>query len=262
LGERSRNIGIEAEKAVKLFLKKIGYEIEDWNNEEYNLDGIIKFSDKTIGLKKPIYSPEGLTAVEITDTELRSQKIHDFKDKINNYNENNINCPINGGIILAQGRLSDRIKNYAENENIFCWDICRRALYHAKTKIFGEWIKSSKAEEIILSDEITYLRRFQITSPEKPLIYFSIFYDTNRRVSSSLVKSTIIDIKKVSLDPLINLNYLPINCYFEFHSIEGFSIEEKELRNYIKDFQEEGVFVMLPSEDSLKSYRSFPEIRT
>lgn len=255
-----RNIGIEAEDAIQLFLTNLGYEIEDWRNEEYDIDGIIIFPDETLGLINPIYAPNGLTAIEISDTQLRSIKVNKFSEKIQNYNRGNDDNPINGGIILTQGRVGRQIRNDANEKGIYCWGTSRKAFYNVKSRVFRDWVRKNRTIETKLNDYVSYLRMFSIDSSDLPLIYISVFCDSNKRISSRNIKDIIQQIYELDIRYLVQKYYIPFDTHMEFHFVEGFSMSMIELERNLERYGREGVNIKV-DDDGMKSYRTFPEIR-
>ena len=76
MGERSKNIGDEAEDKVLQFINDLGYEIDDTNLEKYDIDVIARSPENKpeIGLGKPSYSPSGLVAFEIKQPNVTTKK--------------------------------------------------------------------------------------------------------------------------------------------------------------------------------------------
>ena len=68
MGEQPRNIGNEAEAILRNFIRSLSYIIYDWNNEEYDIDGIAQIPEENHVLLRPSQSPNGLTAFEITSS--------------------------------------------------------------------------------------------------------------------------------------------------------------------------------------------------
>lgn len=97
MGEEARSGGIEAEQKAIPFIRSLGYEICKAPCEEYDIDCIADFrygSPQHKSLKRPRFSPDGLTAFEITSKRVSTNKFTDFSKKIRLYNIDHWDAPI------------------------------------------------------------------------------------------------------------------------------------------------------------------------
>ena len=261
MGERTRNIGIDAEGVARNFISQLDYVIEDWNVEDYNIDGITRFSDVQYGLKRPLYSPKGITAFEITSAGLRTKKIKHFACKIRIYNLTHDENPLEGGVIFSSGRVGKKLLDYALERNIYCWDFYRKALYKGKIDTYLKMESSKTFPYETNYDDVSFLTCFNSNvSRKRPLLNFSIFFDTSTRISTAKIRKTMNEIKKTHISPLVVLRYFPLKVNFEFHALSGFSIMVEDLDRLIRDWSNEGIYVTF-SETPFVSYNAFPELR-
>src|SRR3989337_677871 len=108
MGERARNIGNEAEEKIYNLLVSLGYEFQDTNVEDYDIDSIVESppDNPNVGLAKPRYSPNGLAAIEVKEPNISKEKIDTFRKKILRYNRENPN-KLGGGIYIADCKISN-----------------------------------------------------------------------------------------------------------------------------------------------------------
>lgn len=267
MGERPRSLGISGEYKAWDFLRALGYKIHELNNEEYNIDCTAGFPPKatTYGLLRPRYSPEGLTAFEITtEGQLRRKKINDFEAKITKYNADNPAHKINGGVLLIDQKIHQPMRKMMESKRIFGWGIHRQCLYLGKIRVFKKWRKQFYVRsvcEIPLSKEITYLR-CSTPPPTRSdkLLYFAVFYDDH---SQKLHAKHVIEIMgklKDVLIPIVKSGVIPLNVHFEFHTIGGVSATKEDvLEDITEKWTDYGIQVQLP-QDAFKDYRIFPAL--
>lgn len=260
MGERARNIGEDAEDISISFIRELGYIIDEPHNEEFNIDCISHFNDAKQGLKKPLFSPEGKVAFEFTNENFSKRKVAGFKDKIERYNLINPQNIMHGGIIFSSGNASEKLLEYGKNNNVYCWDFHRRALYRRKKDIYKNWFKTGYPNEIIIDNETSYLSYFNYKKLRKePSFIFSIFFSSKKRMSSSLINSALQKLKTISVMPLLELNYVPVQMSVDFHALGGFSIEKYDLIEMVKDWKNERIIINFP-ENLFVNYNTFPEL--
>lgn len=265
MGEEARSRGIEAEQKAIPFIRSLGYEICEALCEEYDIDCIANFrsgSPQRKSLKRPRFSPDGLTAFEITSKRVSTKKFTDFSGKIRRYNTAHSNAPIVGGVLLTDKDVSKTMYDSMRNENIFGWGPHRYVFYKQKVRIFGSWSAlHGTTTEISIDDTTSYLRCF-CPHDEKLLFRFAIFFDDHARVFSvSKVKDIMEKIKEDSLFPLIDRGMLPINVLFEYHALGGIRDLRGDLLNFANKWKEEEITIFLPEEENpFKNYRTFPAL--
>jgi len=177
MGERARNIGSEAEDKAWKFLEKLGYRIEEKNNEEYDIDCLAVFLPKIRGgFIRPRYAPDGMTAFEVTEETFRKKKVTDFREKIERYNAAN-SAKIVGGVLLIDQKISLPMMTFMKNQGIWGWGSSRQSLYKAKLGVFNDWTEINLTSEIPLDENISFLRCATPppTTSDK-LIRFAVFF--------------------------------------------------------------------------------------
>lgn len=265
MGEEARSRGIEAEQKAIPFIRSLGYEICKAPCEEYNIDCIANFETRSPSyksLKKPRFSPDGLTAFEITSKRVSTKKFTDFSEKIRHYSADHSNAPIAGGILLTDKDISTAMYDRMKNENIFGWGSHRYVFYKQKIRVFGSWnALHGTTTEIPINTDTSYLRCF-CPDDEKLLFRFAIFFDDHSRVLSvSKAKGIMEKIKENSLSPLVDRGMLPINALFEYHALGGIRDLRRDLLNFASEWKKEGITIFLPEEESpFKNYRTFPAL--
>jgi len=265
MGEEPRSIGIEAENKAWNFLRALGYEIKELNNEEYDIDCLAEFppSITKYRLLRPRYSPEGLTAYEITAGMLRERKIRRFAEKIAKYNKEHEQNQINGGVLLVDEKISPQMSATMEREKIYGWGSNRHSFYQEKIRIFNTWKEQyGPTAENQINNETTYLR-CSTPPPTKfdKLLYFAVFFDDHvHKLSAKTVKDIMYKIRTDSIVPLIECGIIPIHAYFEFHALGGVSDLREDVWKYvIEPWRGEGIIVFTPKEP-FKNYRAFPAL--
>ncbi|MCW4014901.1 MAG: hypothetical protein NWF06_00875 [Candidatus Bathyarchaeota archaeon] len=265
MGERTRNTGNEAENKAWGFLRNLGYNIIELNNEEYNIDCFAEFVPRItkFNLVKPRYSPDGLTAFEVTEETLTVAKINNFRNKIDRYNADNPEDIINGGVLLINQKIGITRMNSMREQNIWGWGFNRQRLYQEKLRTFNQWNEIyGRTEEVIVDTAISYLR-CSTPPPTKrdKLFYISLFLDdSNHRLSTRKLGETMNVLKRDFLQPLLDLGILPINIHFECHSLGGKGELEADFNSQIIDeWRKEGINIMAPK-NAFKNYRTFAAI--
>jgi len=268
MGERARSLGINGERKTSRFLRALGYEILESNNEKYNIDYLARFS--SIELLRPYYSPEGLTAFEITtEKQLRTKKVDNFKAKIARYNVENPDKKISGGVLIIDQEISEHTIRRMESKGIFCWGIRRLSLYAKKIQIFNEWKERyyvPMVTELPLNKSVTCLR---CATPPPPidvwhprsdkLLHFAIFFDDHtKKLHAKQVKEIMNELKKY-LIPIVNSGVIPLRVHVEFHTLGGASVLKEDFSRIIKSWEDDGIIVCLP-EEPIKDYRTFPTL--
>lgn len=263
MGERARRIGEEAEDKIFAFLDSLGYEIQDTNNEEYDIDAIATSPEikPALGLASPRYSPGGLVAFEIRESTINEQKVNDFRKKILRYNAAN-NGKLDGGIYIVDRRISSRMFDFMKRRKIWGWDVRRQRLYREKVNIFSRWFMNEKAfvTEIPLDSNVSCLR---VSTPPparfKHLLSFSFFFDdVSQKLSPRLAREAMNRIKETSIVPLISLGIRPMNVLFEFYSIGGLSkhLREEIYKTVVDPWKAEGITVLITA-NPFVDFRSF-----
>jgi len=268
MGERARRIGIEGESKAWDFLRALGYQILELNNEKYNIDCLARFPNKTCEkeLCRPCYSPEGLTAFEITAKErLQKRKILDFESKIARYNANHPNNRIAGGVLLVDQKISNSMSEFTESKHIFAWGSNRQSLYGEKIRLFREWRKHFYVRHIyeIPLDKMTTYLRCSTPPPTQfdELFHYAIFCDN--QFKSLQVKDVVEIMERVKekLVPFVEYGVEPLKVYFEFHVLGGVSARLEDVQKAIvSPWADEGILVNLPV-DAFKDYQTFPTLR-
>ena len=263
MGERAKSIGEEAEDKIWDFLDDIGYDIQETNNEEYDIDCIAKSPPEKpkVGLAKPRYSPNGLVAFEVRESNVSKKKVKAFRKKVLKYNRGNKE-KLSGGIYIADRRISPTMLEFMKRRKIWGWGVRRQRLYREKANTFINWFKKNKAftTEVVIDKHTSYLRTS--TPPPtgfKQLLHFSVFFDDLvHKLSAKRVRQVMNKIKKKSISPLIDLGMRPMNVYFEFYSIGGSSkhLREEIYKTVIEPWSDEGITVLVPRAP-FKDFRAF-----
>ena len=265
MGEEARSRGIEAEQKAIPFIRSLGYEILEAPCEEHDIDCIADFRSgipQHRSLKRPRFSPDGLTAFEITSKRVSTKKFMDFSRKIRRYNNAYPDDPISGGVLLTDRDVSNAMYNSMRTEDIFGWGSHRYVFYKQKIRIFSSWEElHGTTTEIPIDDNTSYLRCF-CPHDEKVMFRFAIFCDDHARVFSvSKVKEIMTSIKENSLSPFIDRGMLPMNVLFEYHALGGIRDLRRDLLNFISRWKRAEITVFLPEEDNpFKNYRTFPAL--
>lgn len=262
MGEEARSRGIEAENIAWSLINALGYEICDLPNEEYDIDAITTFnpsSPPNESLKRPRFSPEGLTAFEVTGQRITTKKFTIFKEKIDRYNEDHQESAIDGGILLTDESVSNTMYRQMREQDIFCWGSGRVVFYWQKIRISNSWRAFGTVTEVELDQYTSYLRCF---SPSYEQIFrFAVFFDDNVHVLSPLKTRNIMErIREQSLAPFINQGLTPLNVWFEFHALS--SVREDLARflvRFISIWRNDKIIVFMP-DDAFKGYRTFPAL--
>lgn len=226
MGELAKNIGEEAEDKVLQFLNDLGYETDDTNLEKYDIDVVAKSpeNEPEVGLGKPRYSPSGLVAFEIKQPNVTTKKIDNFAKKIRKYNQEK-DEKLQGGIYVADCRISSTMLNYMNKYQIWGWGQKRTRLYREKVNAFYYWSKKfAFVKEIPVEKNISYLQ-IATTPPTNfnELLHFIVICDDlDTKLSPKIVKRLMNKIRKLSITPLMERGIIPVNVYFEFYSIGGF----------------------------------------
>ena len=262
MGERSRNIGSEAERKAWKFLRNLGYKILDTNIEEYDIDCLAEFPPR-IGKympAKPRYAPEGLTAFEVTEEPLRTTKIDSFRNKILRYNSENTQDRIGGGILLVDQRIPIGMMKYMKDQNIWGWGSSRLRFYQEKMRTFNAWKDTyGQTSEIPLDEEVSYLR-CSTPPPTKldKLLYVALFFDDSfHRLSARRVTETMTRIREDCILPILNANIVPINIHFECHSIGGIGDLEEDFHKHIVEEWRKDRINVKPAMNPFRDYRTF-----
>lgn len=262
MGEEARSRGIEAENIAWNLINALGYEICDLPNEEYDIDAITTFSytsPPNESLKRPRFSPEGLTAFEVTGQRITTRKFTIFKEKIDRYNEDHQESAINGGILLTDESVSNTMYRQMREQDIFGWGSSRVVFYWQKIRIFNSWRAFGTVAEMELDQHTSYLRCF---SPDSEQIFrFAIFFDDHAHIlSPARTRSIMNGIREQSLTPFIDQGLTPLNVWFEYHALS--SVREdlaKFLVPFISIWRDDGITVFMP-DDAFKGYRTFPAL--
>lgn len=266
MGERAKSIGEEAEDKIWNFIDSLQYNIQETNNEEYDIDCIAESppSNPKYGLAKPRYAPDGLTVFEVTEPTVSEKKITVFRRKILKYNRENPEKKLKGGIYLVDRRISPRMLKFMENRRIWGWGIRRQRLYREKINAFNYWFKKKKAftTEIPIDANASYLR---ISTPPpkrfKQLLHFAVFFDdVTHKLSATRVRQVMNRIKTKSISPLIKLGIRPLYVYFEFYSIGGLSkhLREEIYKTVIEPWKTEDISVFVnPKKELFEDFRAF-----
>ncbi len=251
MGERSKNIGDEAENKVLQFINDLGYEIDETNLEKYDIDVVAKSpeNEPEVGIGKPCYSPSGLVAFEIKQPNVTSKRIEKFAKKILKYNQEK-DEKLHGGIYIADCKISRNMLKYMNDSQIYGWGQKRTRLYREKVNAFYYWSKKKAfVKEIPIEKNISYL---QIATPPptdfNELLHFTVICDDlDTRLSPKIVKRLMNKMKEISLAPLIERGIIPVNAYFEFYSIGGFGKLDQLIleinRKIIQPWKEEQISV-------------------
>lgn len=263
MGERAKSIGEEAEDKVWNFLDSLGYNIQETNNEEYNIDCIAESPPENpkYGMAKPRYSPDGLTAFEVKESTVTKEKVKEFRRKVLKYNRKNPSQKrFKGGIFLVDRRISPKMLEFMKRRQIWGWGIQRQRLYREKIRIFDYWKPRAFITEIPVDTTCSYLRCS--TPPptrSKTLINFAVFFDdTLHKLSSIRVEKVMTKIKKDAISPLMNHGIRPINVFFEFYSIGGLSkrLREETYKTVIEPWKDEYISVFV-KKNPFEDYRAF-----
>lgn len=263
MGERAKSIGEEAEDKVWDFLDSLGYNIQETNNEEYDIDCIAESPPKNpkYGLAKPRYAPEGLTAFEVKEPTVSKKKVKKFRKKILKYNrENPADQKLKGGIFLVDRRISPKMLEFMKRRQIWGWGIKRQRLYREKIRTFNYWKHKAFITEMPIDAKSSYLR-WSIPPPTKlkQLLHFAVFFDdVLHKLSPLKVREVMNKIRKDSINPVMNCGIRPINVFFEFYSIGGLSkhLREEIYKTVIKPWKDQHISVFV-NKNPFEDYRAF-----
>jgi hypothetical protein len=273
MGEGVRAQGIDAENTARVFLRDLGYRILKLNISDYNIDCLARFPKESFGfgLRKPCYSPEGLTAFEITSEErVRKRKVVDFAAKIKKYNANNTE-KIRGGVLLVDQKIPQSFVRLMEKESIFGWGHDRQVLYSAKIRTFVQWRKEFylfQVDEVPLDATTTYLRcstppRADDQSPRsRNLVHYAIFCDDqSRRIQVEDILRFAGEIR-ATLVPVLKAGISRFGVHLEFHSLGGISANREDILKAIgPEWEKEGILLDLP-QNAFTDYHTFPTLHT
>jgi len=267
MGERARSRGISGEDKAWQFLSDLGYQLQEVNNEDYNIDCLAIFPQRThkLGLLRPRYSPEGLTAFEVTSEQLRRKKITDFEMKIAKYNEDNCTKPIKGGVIIVDQKIPLPMMKLMESKHLFGWGIQRQLLYQEKINLFEKWSSHLYVPvcEIYLDETTTYLRCSTPPKPTPPklfekLLHFAIFCDDHKTKLQPNVVMEILEKIRFSLVGVIEAGIVPLYIHFELHALGGVAPRMQALlETFVKKWEENYGIYMDLAVDSFKDYQTF-----
>jgi len=269
MGERAKSIGEEAEEKIWAFIDDLGYEIQETNNEDYDLDCIAESPPETpkVGLAKPRYAPKGLVAIEVRESTVSQAKVKAFAGKIRKYNREN-NPKLGGGIYLVDRRISPKMLDFMKRRRVWGWGVRRQKLYRKKADVFNLWFREQKKKkaftvEIPIDVHTSYLRVSTLPPLRaRQLLRFSVFFDnTAQKLSPKIVRRTMNWAKKKSISPLIDLGVRPMKVYFEFFSIGGLSkyLREEIYKTVIEPWSDEKIAVLV-TRSPFKDYRAFTNI--
>lgn len=265
MGERAKNIGEEAESKVWNFIDSLGYEIQDTNIENYDIDCIAESPTENpkVGLAKPCYSPNGLVAFEVKESSFSKKKVDAFKKKIKKYNIGNT-IQLKGGIYLVDRRISSKMLQYMKRRRIWGWDVRRQRLYREKANAFHYWSSKKAFTTEIQIDKCTSYLRMSTPPPTKfkQLLHFSVFFDDiSRKLSPRTVRQVMNKIQSKSISPLMDLGIRPMKVYFEFFSIGGLSkhLIGETYKNVIEPWKDEEITVHI-KRNPFRDFRAFPTL--
>jgi len=266
MGERAKSIGEEAEEKIWTFVDNLGYEIQETNNEDYDIDCIAESPPENpkVGLARPRYSPSGLVAFEVRESTINQKKAREFRKKILKYNREN-NQRLSGGIYLVDRPISLKMLDFMKRQRVWGWGVRRLRLYREKADTFSDWFKKNGAftAEIPIDAHTSYLRISTLPPTKaKQLLHFSVFFDdVGRKLSPKIVSRAMNKIKKKSISPLMDLGIRPMKVYFEFFSIGGLSrhLREGIYKAVIEPWGDEDISVLVTS-TPFKDYRAFTTI--
>jgi hypothetical protein len=262
MGEEPRSRGIEAEDKAWKLIRALGYEIYEQPNEEYDIDCIAKFNTELPpyrSVKRPRYSPSGLTAFEVTSQRITQKKFTTFKEKLVEYNAHNAGSEI-GGVILTDKSISNSMYSKMRVQEIFGWGPSRVVFYWQKVRIFGSWSAYGTVTEIEVDNDISCLRCF---SPSSDYLFrFAIFFDDHAHVLSPAKTKAIMEkIREKSISPLIEQGLSPINVWFEYHALCDIKDLTKDLLSFVDKWRKDEIVVFIPPKDeAFKGYRTFPAL--
>jgi hypothetical protein len=261
MGERAKNIGNEAEEKICILLGSLGYEFQDINVEDYDIDSIVESPPDSpkVGLARPRYSPNGLAAIEVKEPNVTKEKVDTFRKKILKYNREN-SKKLGGGIYIADCKISQKMMEYMKRRHIWGWGQKRLRLYSEKATIFKTWFEKSFTAEIPIGAHTSFIRVSTLTT--RQTLRFSVFFDDEtRKLSPSLLNEIMRKIKKKSISPLIDLGIRPLNVYFEFYSIGGLGIRlrEETYKTVAMPWKDQGIIVLIDKE-SFRDFRTFPTV--
>lgn len=263
MGEEARSRGIEAENKAWNLIRALGYETCDLPNEEYDIDCIARFNTElppNKSLKRPRFSPLGLTAFEVTSQRVSERKFTRLKEKIVRYNEDHSDSRITGGIVLTDKTISNSMYDHMKSQDIFGWGSSRVVFYWQKIRIFGSWSTYGIVSEIELDDNTSFLRCFSPGSEQ--LFRFAIFVDDHAHVLSPAKTKLIMErIREHSLSPLIERGLSPVNVWFEYHALGGIRDLTEDLLSFVNRWRRNEIVVFMPPPDeAFKGYRTFPAL--
>jgi hypothetical protein len=259
MGERARNRGAEAENKTWRFLESLGYRVEERNNEQYDIDGLVRFLPNIHGgFTRPRYAPDGLTAFEVTVETLRRKKVTDFRDKILRYNAANP-TRIEGGVLVIEDNISPRMITFMKDEGVWGWGHSRQSLYKAKLQLYNAWKEIGNTSEISI-DETTSILRCSTPPPtiSDKLLRFGVFVDDDfTTLSLRKVTEIMSRIREGSINPLISLGVIPLNVHFEFHSVGGYTISDENFEeNIVEPWRVDGINIL--GKCVFSDYRTLP----
>jgi len=261
MGEEARSRGIEAENKAWNLIRALGYEICDLPNEEYDIDCIATFNSEpplNRSLKRPRFSPQGLTAFEVTSQRISERKFTGFKQKIVSFNEDHSGSQISGGVLVTDRSISNSMCKLMKDQGIFGWDSSRVVFYWQKVRAFGSWSAYGAVNEIEVDEVTSCLRCFSPNSEQ--LFRFAVFFDDHIHTLSPAITKTIMErIREQLLSPLIELGLTPINVWFEYHALGGVRDLTEDLLGFMDKWRRNEIIVFMP-DDAFKGYRTFPAL--
>lgn len=270
MGEKTKAIGDEAEDKVLELVRELGYRIEETNNEKYDIDCIAQSPPENpiVGLARPCYSPKGLVALEVRESNSSTSKIDAFSAKIRKYNREK-KRKLSGGIYIVGRRVSATTLEYMKRRQIWGWDDRRERLYTEKLRAFHYWLRRMTERKVFVTEirtdeNFSYLRT-SVLPPTKSrqLLYFSVFIDDlNRKLSPEWVEIIMEKIKENSVSPVVRYGMRPLRVAFEFFSIGGLAKNLIEItsRNVIAPWKSEDIFAEFIRKKPFIDYRTFTSL--
>lgn len=260
-GEEARSRGMEAEDKAWELIRALGYEVCDLPNEDYDIDCIAIFNSNLPpkkSLKRPRFSPLGLTAFEVTSQRISERKFSNFKQKIVSYNRDHVDSTISGGVLLTDKSVSNSMYVRLRSQDIYGWGSGRVVFYWQKIRIFNSWRAFGTVTEIEIDQVSSCLRCFSPSSKE--LFRFAIFFDDHAHVLSPAEARFVMErIREQTLAPFVDQGLTPVKVWFEYHALGGVRDLRKDLLSFIDEWRKNEIVVLMP-DNAFKGYRTFPAL--
>jgi hypothetical protein len=142
-GHFSQILGDAAEDDFYSLALHLGYRVVRERNPAPGIDFIAEFDGKrsNLQLRRPIFSPDGITAFSVKRGDFGSDDITALKNYISDAHKSSdpILNQIRGGVIVTSSLKTEATLNDLARQQLFCWDVRRMMLYSSKARLAAEW---------------------------------------------------------------------------------------------------------------------------